>query len=142
MPSCSSFPLRIHSNSQTSCRVYTRQLVGGPKLSRITQHLFKQASRESGVGPTVFYTRPTTVAFELLISQLIKGSKEKFFIKPNFRQKYQTSSSGQKFFGKKCYLYTIFELFISMTGRSCHKTFHGVEKRDCSSSNRLLPVAN
>ena len=40
----------------------------------------------------------------LLISQLIKGSKEKIFIKPNFRQKYQTSSSGQKFFGKKMQL--------------------------------------
>ena len=38
----------------------------------------------------------------MLISQLIKGSKEKIFIKPNFRRKYQTSSSGQKFFGKKC----------------------------------------
>ena len=25
----------------------------------------------------------------MLISQLIKGSKEKFFIKPNFRRKYQ-----------------------------------------------------
>ena len=38
----------------------------------------------------------------MLISQLIKGSKEKFFfIKPNFRRKYQTSSSGQKFFSKK-----------------------------------------
>ena len=35
-----------------------------------------------------------------MISQLIKGSKEKFFIKPNFRRKYQTSS-GQKFIGKK-----------------------------------------
>ena len=39
----------------------------------------------------------------MLISQVIKGSKEKFFIKQNFRRKYQTSSSGQKFFGKKCY---------------------------------------
>ena len=37
----------------------------------------------------------------MLISQLIKGSKEKFFIKPNFCWKYRTSSSGQKFFGKK-----------------------------------------
>ena len=26
------------------------------------------------------------------------------FIKPNFRRKYQTSSSGQKFFGKKCFV--------------------------------------
>ena len=41
-------------------------------------------------------------AISIVISQLIKGSKEKFFIKPNFRRKYQTSSSGQKFFGKKC----------------------------------------
>ena len=37
----------------------------------------------------------------MLINQLIKGSKEKFFIKQNFRRKYQASSSGQKFFGKK-----------------------------------------
>ena len=42
------------------------------------------------------------LSFFILISQLIKGSKEKFFIKPNFRRKYQTSSSGQKFFSKKC----------------------------------------
>ena len=38
-----------------------------------------------------------------MISQLIKGGKEKFFIKPNFRQKYQTSSSGQKFFSKNAF---------------------------------------
>ena len=37
----------------------------------------------------------------MLISQLIKRSK-KFFIKLNFRRKYQMSSSGRKFFGKKC----------------------------------------
>ena len=51
-----------------------RQGVGGPKLRRITQHLFKRASRVSDVGPTrffypaAFHTRLTTVVFELFIS--------------------------------------------------------------------------
>ena len=40
----------------------------------------------------------------ILISQLIKGSKKKFFIKPNFRRKYQTSSSGLNFFWQKMQL--------------------------------------
>ena len=50
----------------------------------------------------------------MLISQLIKGSKENFFIKPNFRRKYQTSSSGQKFFGKKktFVLKKTFDIFV------------------------------
>ena len=53
--------------------------------------------------PVQLQQRALNIEILKLISQLIKGCKEKFFIKPNFRQKNKTSSSGQKFFGKKCF---------------------------------------
>ena len=51
----------------------------------------------------------------VLISQLIKGSKEKFFIKPNFRRKYQMSSSGQKFFFRQKMQKTFAKHFLPKT---------------------------
>ena len=47
-----------------------------------------------GVYIYIFIVANIKIIGIMLISQLIKGSKEKFFIKPNFRRKYQTSSSG------------------------------------------------
>ena len=60
---CYSRELRPRSNSPTSCLVYTRQAVGGPKLHRVTQHLFKRACRVSDTGPTKVL-HPTALAWQ------------------------------------------------------------------------------